>query len=110
LPAKRKGRFSKAVRRIGRILAMAILLAGAVIILIPLVWTVCMALKPAGEIYSGRFFPAQLAWGNFAQAITSIPFFLYLWNTLKIVIPNVIGMVFTCSLVAYGFSRIFKSL
>lgn len=105
MPAKRKGRYSKTARRIGRILAMAILLAGAVIILIPLVWTVCMALKPAGEIYSGRFFPIQLAWGNFAQAITSIPFFLYLWNTLKIVIPNVIGMVVTCSLVAYGFSR-----
>ncbi len=105
MPAKRKGRLRQATRRIGRILAMAILLAGAVIILIPLVWTVCMALKPAGEIYSGRFFPTQLAWGNFAQAITSIPFFLYLWNTLKIVIPNVIGMVVTCSLVAYGFSR-----
>jgi multiple sugar transport system permease protein len=105
LPAKRKGRYSKAARWIARILAMAILLAGAVIILIPLVWTICMALKPAGEIYSGQFFPTQLAWGNFAQAITSIPFFLYLWNTLKIVIPNVIGMVVTCSLVAYGFSR-----
>jgi multiple sugar transport system permease protein len=92
-------------RFIGRFLALVLLISGAVIILIPLVWTVSMALKPDGEIYSSHFFPTQLAFHNFNLAITSIPFFLYLWNTMKIVIPNVIGTVFTCSLVAYGFSR-----
>ena len=103
--AAQKAGSKRRTRFLGRYIAMALLAAGAIVILIPLVWTICMALKPAGEIYSGQFFPTQLAWGNFAQAITSIPFFLYLWNTLKIVIPNVIGTVLTCSLVAYGFSR-----
>ena len=44
-------------------------------------------------------------WGNFVEAVTSIDFFQYLLNTLKVVIPNVIGQVISCSLVAYGFSR-----
>lgn len=90
---------------IGRALAMLLLTISAVAILIPLLWTVCMALKPAGEIYSGQFFPTRLEWSNFPKATTSIPFFLYLWNTIKIVVPNVIGTVITSSLVAYGFSR-----
>ena len=91
--------------RIGHGAAMLFLFALSVVVLIPLVWTVCMALKPDGEIYNGKFFPTVLVWGNFYSAVTSIDFFLYLLNTLKIVIPNVIGQVVSCSLVAYGFSR-----
>ena len=91
--------------RIGHGAAMLFLFALSVVVLIPLVWTVCMALKPDGEIYNGKFFPTMLVWGNFYSAVTSIDFFLYLANTLKVVIPNVIGQVVSCSLVAYGFSR-----
>lgn len=91
--------------RIGHGAAMLFLFALSVLVLIPLVWTVCMALKPDGEIYNGKFFPTVLVWGNFYSAVTSIDFFLYLANTLKVVIPNVIGQVVSCSLVAYGFSR-----
>ena len=90
---------------IGRSITMLILIGLSILVLIPLVWTVCMALKPSGEIYNGRFFPTTLVWGNFVEAVTSIDFFLYLLNTLKVVIPNVIGQVISCSLVAYGFSR-----
>ena len=38
--------------KVMRIIAMLFLLAGAVIIMIPLLWTVCMALKPDSEIFS----------------------------------------------------------
>lgn len=52
---------------IGRGITMLILIGLSILVLIPLVWTVCMALKPAGEIYNGRFFPhhpgvGQLWW------------------------------------------------
>lgn len=86
-------------------LSMLILLAGAVLIMVPLVWTVCMALKPDGEIYMKNFFPRTLAFGNFKKALTSIDFTRYLWNTVKILIPNLIGTVLTSAIVAYGFSR-----
>lgn len=91
--------------KIGRYLAMALLLGLSIVVLIPLVWTICMALKPDGEIYNGKFFPNTLQWGNFYKAVTSIDFFLYLGNTMKIVIPNVIGQVLSCAIVAYGFAR-----
>lgn len=91
--------------KLGRGAAMLILLLLSALVLIPLVWTVCMALKPDGEVYNGKFFPTQLVWGNFYSAVTSIDFFRYLANTLKVVIPNVVGQVVSCSVVAYGFSR-----
>ena len=64
-----------------------------------------MALKPDSEIFSMNFFPTELHWENFAKAITSIPFFLYLRNTLIILIPVMIGTIFSSAIVAYGFSR-----
>ena len=91
--------------KVGRYLAMALLFGLSIIVLIPLVWTICMALKPDGEIYNGKFFPTVMQWSNFYKAVTSIDFFRYLGNTLKIVFPNVIGQVLSCSLVAYGFAR-----
>ena len=91
--------------KIGRGVALAILIFMSVLVLIPLVWTICMSLKPDGEIYNGRVFPTALQFDNYIRSVTKIDFFRYLANTLKIVIPSVIGMVFSCAVVAYGFSR-----
>lgn len=92
-------------RKIFRVISTLILLAGAILIMIPLLWTIGMALKPDGEIYMKNFFPKEIAWGNFKKALTSINFFRYLMNTLIILVPTLIGTVVTSSIVAYGFSR-----
>ena len=91
--------------RIGRGAALAILIFLSVLVLIPLVWTICMSVKPDGEIYNGMFFPTEIHPENYYLAVTKVDFFRYLLNTLIIVVPSVIGMVFSCALVAYGFSR-----
>ena len=97
---------SKSTRaKIVSIIATIILLAGVVVILIPLLWTICMALKPNGEMYTDNFFPRQIAWDNFYKAVTSIDFFRYLLNTCKILVPVMIGTVLSSAIVAYGFSR-----
>lgn len=96
-----KSRHSKMVG----MFAMGLLIAGAVIILIPLLWTVCMALKPNGEMYTENFFPREIAWDNFKMAVTRIDFFKYLLNTCKILVPCMIGTLLSSALVAYGFSR-----
>lgn len=87
------------------VLATVVLLAGAIIIMIPLFWTFSMALKPVKEMYTDNFFPREFAWGNFKEAVQSIDFFTYLGNTIKILIPNLIGTVCSSATVAYGFSR-----
>ncbi len=47
----------------------------------------------------------KLNWGNFKEALTSVPFDRYMINTLTVTFVGMAGMLFSCSLVAYGFSR-----
>ena len=47
----------------------------------------------------------DIQWGNFEEALTIVPFDSYLRNTLIVTFVGMAGMLFSCSLVAYGFSR-----
>jgi multiple sugar transport system permease protein len=42
---------------------------------------------------------------NYPEAIRALPFWRYLGNTLIVTFVGMAGMLFSCSLVAYGFSR-----
>lgn len=47
----------------------------------------------------------EIHWENYAQALTIVPFNRYLVNTLIVTFVGMAGMLFSCSLVAYGFAR-----
>jgi multiple sugar transport system permease protein len=44
-------------------------------------------------------------WENFVLAVTKVPFFHYLLNTMIIVVFGTLGTLVSCTLVAYGFAR-----
>ena len=46
-----------------------------------------------------------LHWENYPAAFTKVPFMKYLSNTMIIVVTTTIGVLISCILVAYGFSR-----
>lgn len=84
------------------------LLAGVVLMFIPLVWTLSTSLKSPGEVYlfPPTWIPQEIEWSNYAKAVTAIPFFLYLWNTVVITALSVIGKVISITLVAFSFARL----
>jgi len=86
----------------------ALLTAGAVTFLVPLVWMFVTSLKAPAQIftYPPEWIPNPVKWENYIQALTYFPFFRYLLNTLYITTLNVIGVVLSCSLVAYGITHI----
>jgi multiple sugar transport system permease protein len=47
----------------------------------------------------------EVHWENYNEALTTVPFGKYLMNTLKVTFIGMTGMLISCSLVAYGFSR-----
>ncbi len=47
----------------------------------------------------------DIHWENYPEAINAMPFWRYLGNTLIVTFVGMFGMLFSCSLVAYGFSR-----
>ncbi len=74
----------------------------------PFVWLVSSSLKSQTQIFSypPQWIPDPYHWDNYTRALTTKPFGLYVVNTLKIVVLNVIAVVFSSSFVAYGFARI----
>lgn len=76
--------------------------------LIPLVWMVSTSLKNAEELplYPPIWIPDPIRWDNYVTAFVEGSLGGYLWNTVVVTVPSVIGAVLSNSLIAYGFARV----
>ena len=74
----------------------------------PLMWMLTTSLKPSAEISTApyRLLPSTWQPQNYQQAITSMPFWQHLTNSFVLCIGSVAGTLVSCSLAAYGFSRL----
>jgi ABC-type glycerol-3-phosphate transport system permease component len=91
-------------RVIGRIIVLSI---GAVLVLMPVIWTVLTSLKTAQQTLAVPpvwFFVPQ--WSNYAEVLQLVPFQNYALNTAIIVTGVVVGTLLSCSFSAYGFARL----
>ena len=97
------------VRRMGGWLLFYLLIIGlSLVFAMPLIWALSTSLKTEPQVYvvPPVWIPNPLQWENYPNALTRVPFFRYMMNTLRIAIPSVFGTVLSCTLAAYGFSRI----
>lgn len=80
----------------------------SVAMLLPLVWLTRSSLMEMGQIFifPPQWIPNPFAWHNYPEALTTIPFFLYLWNSALIVVPTIVGTLFSCSCAAFAFARL----
>ena len=88
-------------------LTLFLLLFFAVVMITPFLWLLSSSLKTQINIFQ---FPPQLIPDpfmpqNYVYALTYKPFGLYFRNTLIVAGLNVLAVVFTSSLCAYGFAR-----
>jgi|TARA_Y100000758_G_scaffold177883_1_gene126498 multiple sugar transport system permease protein len=85
-----------------------LLLATAILFSIPMIWLVLSSLKPAEQLTEDPYslLPASWQWNNFSDALDSMPYLVYLTNSLLLCAGTVVGSVLSCSLVAYGFARL----
>ncbi|MEQ8785242.1 MAG: carbohydrate ABC transporter permease [Pirellulaceae bacterium] len=84
------------------------LFAAAVVFATPLLWMVLSSLKSQVELNENPYslLPRRLAWENYPAAVSSMPYLVYLRNSLLLCAGSVLGTVFSCSLAAYGFARL----
>jgi len=84
------------------------LIALSAVFLIPLFWMISTALKTRAQtwLFPPEWIPNPLIWENFPEVFTVVPFWLFIQNTLIIVLWNILGAVFSTSLVAFGFARL----
>jgi ABC-type glycerol-3-phosphate transport system permease component len=92
-------------RRVGLYL---LLIGGGLIYTAPFLWMLSTSLKePAMAIQIPPvWFPRPLVWGNYLRAWTILPFFDFTKNSIVYVVASLVGELLSCSLAAYGFSRL----
>jgi multiple sugar transport system permease protein len=74
----------------------------------PFYWMAITALKTDQQIFQWppALVPLTPQWQNFVESTRYIPFWLYMKNTVIICLIAMLGTIVSCTLVAYGFSRI----
>jgi multiple sugar transport system permease protein len=87
-----------------------LLCAFSAMFVLPLVWMVCVSLKPDAEVlqHPPQFFPQAPEADAYREVIRSesFDFLLYARNTLIIAGLSLVGMILASSIAAYGFARI----
>lgn len=93
---------------ITRIGTYALLILFSALFIFPFLWLVSTSVKPDSQIMvmPPRWIPHPFMWSNYSKGLRFVPFFQFLKNTLIICIANVIGVLISCPLVAYGLSVI----
>ncbi len=86
----------------------AMLIAGSLMFLLPLVFALTSSFKTNGQIMEipPRWIPDPFHWQNYPEALTYIPFAKYTLNTLFIAVGAITGNLLSCTIIAYGFARL----
>jgi multiple sugar transport system permease protein len=92
----------------GRIAAFLVVVLLAALFIFPVVWMMLTSLKSLPEVFHlpPVWWPAELKWSNYPDALQVFPFVRYAVNTLRITIPVTVGTTISSAIVAYGFSRL----
>lgn len=98
---------NRPVNRLSKLWIYVVLIAGVIITVTPLVWTISTSLKSVAQLsaWPPQWLPDPIAWSNYSEALTALPFSRYFLNTMVLVVAAEIGALITCSFVAYGFAR-----
>lgn len=90
------------------IVTYILLIAGAIVFLIPLFWMISTSLKEQIRvlIFPPQWVPNPVRWSNYVEALTIFPFLVYFKNTLIVVALTSVGELLCCSMIAYSFARL----
>ena len=93
-----------AIRTAATILATA----GAIVIMVPVLWMVSTSLKTLGQtlIFPPKWIPEPVVWQNYPQALTFLPFHIFAKNTLIYTSLTVFGETLASGVVAFAFARL----
>jgi multiple sugar transport system permease protein len=92
----------------GNVLIHIILYVAAILCIFPFYWMLRTAVVNMSNIFSPdlHLLPPVVLLDNFQRALTSLPFGTYFLNTVLVTVLNLVGVLLTSSLCAYGFSRL----
>lgn len=92
---------------IGRVLLYTLLILGAIVFALPLVWMISSSVKPGYQVYAvpPQWIPDYFVWDGYIAPWTQFSMLTFYKNTLILVIVNTIGTLLSSSIVAFAFAR-----
>jgi multiple sugar transport system permease protein len=96
------------VDHLRRIVAHVLLMAGALIMITPFIWSVTSSFKSLTEIFNtpALHLPIPLDFSAYQAVFERISFTTYVFNTFKIASIVTAGQILTCSMAGYAFARL----
>jgi ABC-type glycerol-3-phosphate transport system permease component len=91
---------------LGRAAAYLFLFIGAIIALVPFLYTISVSLMNLTEATGGEFLPTTPQWSNYGEAWSEANFSQYFFTTVKVALITVVGELVFCTLAAYAFARL----
>jgi multiple sugar transport system permease protein len=100
-----------------RIAIYAVLVFLAIPALLPMTWMISTSLKSDKQVFAtegkaaptvsfSSLVPRPFQWSNYPQALKTVPFRVYVRNTVFLCLVTVFGVVLSSAIVAYGFARL----
>lgn len=101
-------RSNDVARQIIVAIGYALLLVVGLAMIFPFAWTIGTSLKLPGEIFSypPSLYPAQPRPANYVDLFNTVPFFLWLRNSVVVTGGATLGAVLSSTLIAYSFARL----
>jgi multiple sugar transport system permease protein len=92
--------------RVARVCVGVAVVLLALFFMFPLFWMVTTSVKPIAEVMMTppAWLPTEWKWDNYREATRIIPFWTYTWNTVRVCLLYVCGVVLSSALVGYGFA------
>ena len=98
---------ARRVRQSGpKALLYVVMIVIAVGFLLPLIWMISSSLKPEADVLTvpPSFIPKHPQWSNYSKVFDIIP--RYFFNSVKLAVYNVLGVLITSSLAGFAFARL----
>jgi multiple sugar transport system permease protein len=94
--------------RLMEALRFLIVATGSLFFVVPTLWMISTSLKPDKQVWAipPVWIPEQFIWENYSLPWNLEPFPTFYKNTVIIVLLNMIGIVASSGLIAYGFARL----
>lgn len=92
---------------VGKVAVFLVLVLFSVFMVFPLLWMLSTSLKPNFNIFQfpPQWIPHPALWSNYGYLFSQYNILGYAKNTIFITAMNIIGTVFSSTVVAYGFAK-----
>lgn len=99
---------SKKKIKVGKLILYVVLSFGAIVMVLPFIWTVLSSLKNMGQTfaYPVKIFPDPVVWENYPESLSALPFGRAYWNSFYIAAIVVVFQLLTATMAGYSFAKL----